>query len=143
MFQTLDQARKRLFNVLQERSRVLDLLCHALSSVAHSAKHSASGMRSRTSLDGRLSRLGPSMTDPIGCYTPEADLALADASDARARSAYLRKELKEAIDRTDKLTKAAHKSVNDGMTQKYSETVTLKVSEKLFKQLSKYVFFRP
>lgn len=67
------------------------------------------------------------MTDPIGPYTPEADLALADAQDARARSAYLRKELNDAIDRTDKLTRAAHKSVNDGMTQKFSETVTLKV----------------
>lgn len=123
---TLDQVRKRLFNVLQERSRVLDLLCHALSSIANSAKHSAHGPRSRTSLDGRLSRLGPSVTDPLGAYTPETDQALADAQDARARSAYLRKELKEAIERTDKLTRAAHKSVNDGMTQKLSETVTLK-----------------
>lgn len=130
----LDQARKRLFNVLQERSRVLDLLCHALSSIAHSAKNSAHGARSRSSLDGRLSRLGPSMTDPLGSYTPETDQALADAHDARTRSAYLRKELKESIERTDKLTKAAHKSVNDGMTQKYSETVTLKVrlSRKFF-----------
>ena len=67
------------------------------------------------------------MTDPIGCYTPEADLALADAYDARARSAYLRKELRDTNERTDRLTKADHKSVNDGMTQKFSETVTLKV----------------
>ncbi|WAR30651.1 CC105-like protein [Mya arenaria] len=111
---------------LHERSRVLDLLCHALSSVSNSGKFSAATSRSKTSLDGRLSRLGPSITDPIGSYTPEADHALADAQDARARGAYLRRELKDAIERTEKLTKAAHKSVNDGMTQKYSETVTLR-----------------
>ena len=63
-------------------------------------------------------------------YLPEADQALADAQDARARGAYLRKELKDAIDRTDKLTRAAHKSVNDGITQKYSETITLKVCQR-------------
>lgn len=126
--QVLDAARTRLFNALQERSRVLDLLCHALSSISNSALRNENGTlrRSRTSLDGRASRLGPSQADPLGSYTPEVDLALADAQDARARSAYLRKELKEAIERTEKLQKAAHKSVNDGMTQKLSETITLK-----------------
>lgn len=125
--QVLDAARTRLFNALQERSRVLDLLCHALSSISNSALRNENGTsRSRTSLDGRLSRLGPSQADPLGSYTPEVDQALADAQDARARSAYLRKELKEAIEKTEKLQKAAHKSVNDGMTQKLSETITLK-----------------
>lgn len=80
-------------------------------------------------MDGRLSRLGPSSADPLGCFTPETEQALADASDARGRSAYLRRELKDSIERTEKLTQAAHKSVNDGMTQKLSETVTLKVSQ--------------
>ena len=127
--QVLDAARTRLFNALQERSRVLDLLCHALSSISNSALRNENGTsRSRTSLDGRLSRLGPSQADPLGSYTPEVDQALADAQDARARSAYLRKELKEAIEKTEKLQKAAHKSVNDGMTQKLSETITLKVN---------------
>lgn len=123
----LDAARTRLFNALQERSRVLDLLCHALSSITNSALRNENGTgRSRTSLDGRVSRLGPSQADPLGSYTPEVDQALADAHDARARSAYLRKELKESVERTEKLQKAAHKSVNDGLTQKLSETITLK-----------------
>ena len=132
----MDAARTRLFNALQERSRVLDLLCHALSSISNSALRNENGTlsRSRTSLDGRASRLGPSQADPLGSYTPEVDLALADAQDARARSAYLRKELKEAIERTEKLQKAAHKSVNDGMTQKLSETITLKVCFQTFYQ---------
>lgn len=52
-----------------------------------------------------------------------------DAEEARARSAYLRRELKDAIDRTEKLQKAAHKSVNDGITQKVAETITLKVRD--------------
>lgn len=107
---------------------MLDLLCHALSSITNSALRNENGTgRSRTSLDGRVSRLGPSQADPLGSYTPEVDQALADAHDARARSAYLRKELKESVERTEKLQKAAHKSVNDGLTQKLSETITLKV----------------
>merc|ERR1711963_1149582 len=35
------------------------------------------------------------------------------ATDARNRSAYLRRELRAVIDRVDKLKQAAHKSVND------------------------------
>lgn len=129
----LDAARKRLFAVLQERSRVLDLLNHSLSSISNvnsamSNATTASGLRrSKSVQDGRFSRMNCSnLPDPLGPFTPEADQALADAEDARARSAYLRRELREAIDRTDKLQKAAHKSVNDGLTQKLSETVTLK-----------------
>ena len=124
---------------------MLDLLCHALSSVTNSAlRHENGTARSRTALDGRLSRcLGPSQADPLGSYTPEVDQALADAQDARARSAYLRKELREAIERTEKLQKAAHKSVNDGMTQKLSETITLKVTCPMTKKslLLRHLFF--
>ncbi|XP_048774873.1 coiled-coil domain-containing protein 105-like isoform X2 [Ostrea edulis] len=127
--QVLDAARRRLFNVLNERSRVMDLLNHSLSSANIGSQSAPSGMgRSRTSLDGRLSRLHEmsGQPDPLGPYTPEADQALVDSEEARARSAYLRRELKEAIDRTEKLQKAAHKSVNDGLTQKVAETITLK-----------------
>lgn len=130
----MDAARKRLFAVLQERSRVLDLLNQSLSSISNvnsamSNATTASGLRrSKSVQDGRFSRMNCSnLPDPLGPFTPEADQALADAEDARARSAYLRRELREAIDRIDKLQKAAHKSVNDGLTQKLSETVTLKV----------------
>ncbi|KAK6167254.1 hypothetical protein SNE40_021330 [Patella caerulea] len=130
--QTLDQARKRLFATLQERSRVLDLLCLSNSSITNAANQEQLKLkRSRSMIEGRMSRydgshIGAYQADPLGPYTPEADSALADASEARSRSLYLRRELKDAIDRTEKLQKAAHKSVNDGMTQKIAETVTLK-----------------
>lgn len=135
--QVLDAARRRLFNVLNERSRVMDLLNHALSATNAGSQSAPIGVgRSRTSMDGRLSRLQDmsgklgfmslGQPDPLGPYTPEADQALVDAEEARARSAYLRRELKDAIDRTEKLQKAAHKSVNDGITQKVAETITLK-----------------
>ncbi|OWF39564.1 coiled-coil domain-containing protein 105-like [Mizuhopecten yessoensis] len=129
--QVLDAARRRLFATLQERSRVLDLLNHALSSISNTASCMAgpgSLHRSKTSLDGRLSRLALATTqaDPLGPFTPEADQSLLDAEEARSRSGYLRRELKEAIERTEKLKEAAHKSVNDGITQKLSETITLK-----------------
>lgn len=115
----------------------MDLLNHALSAANAGSQSAPIGVgRSRTSMDGRLSRLQDmsgklgfmslGQPDPLGPYTPEADQALVDAEEARARSAYLRRELKDAIDRTEKLQKAAHKSVNDGITQKVAETITLK-----------------
>lgn len=71
--------------------------------------------------------MGAGKADPLGPYTPEVDTLLGDATDARNRSAYLRRELRCTIDRVDKLKQAAHKSVNEGLTQKVAETVTLKV----------------
>ena len=76
--QTLESARRRLFAVLQERSRVLDLLCHANSSITNSAQQSggrASGLDGRiTAIDSN--RLGAAAADALGPYTPETDQVL-------------------------------------------------------------------
>ncbi|XP_064616215.1 tektin-like protein 1 [Liolophura sinensis] len=125
--QVLDAARKRLFAVLQERSRVMDLLCHSISS-GHSGRrsHQSQEMNCVKGRGSSMENLSANITDQLGPFTPECEHSLADAKEARARSAYLRREVHEIIDKTEKLQKAAHKSVNDGLTQKLAETVTLK-----------------
>lgn len=75
--QILDAGRQRLFTVLQERSRVIDLLCHALNSIS-SAQGNHAKCRVPTSLDGRIldidsNRFGTAVADALGPYTPEAD----------------------------------------------------------------------
>ena len=113
--QVLDGARKRLTASLQERSRVLDLICHAVSAVR------GAGIK-----DQAEKPVTPPV-EPLGPYTPECARVISTAAEARQRSTNLRKEVAEAIEQTVKLQKAAHQSVNDGLTQKVAETVTMKV----------------
>jgi hypothetical protein len=73
--QALEHARRRLFAILQERTRVLDLLCHANSSILNAADRS-NGRSSR--LEGTVNsidstRLGSAAADNLGPYTPECD----------------------------------------------------------------------
>ena len=114
--QVLDGARKRLTASLQERSRVLDLVCHAVSSVRGAG------------IKDQVERPITPPVEPLGPYTPECARVISTAAEARQRSTNLRKEVAEAIEQTVKLQKAAHQSVNDGLTQKVAETVTMKVS---------------
>lgn len=79
---------------MQERSRVLDLVCAAMpsggvaSAMATSRTPRVSGGRMTMSADqergggGLDSQLA---IDPLGPYTPEADSALNEARDARDR----------------------------------------------------------
>ncbi len=119
--QVLDNARKRLKAVLSERNKVLDLICHAVSSV-----RASSGMRD-TNASGKTLADKTQGADPLSPHTPEVSEAIALAADARQRSVILRKEVIEAIDQTTKLQKAAYRSVNDGLTKKIAETTTMKV----------------
>ncbi|XP_033114899.1 coiled-coil domain-containing protein 105-like [Anneissia japonica] len=78
--QVLDMCRKRLNAVLQERNRVLDLLCHAVSSVTNASR--ISGRNSRNS-SGRSSRQDKLMTfgsNGLG-YTQQLDANMRDTSD--------------------------------------------------------------
>ena len=119
----LDNARKRLKAVISERSRVLDLICQSVPPM--SAVSSSLDLTSGKSLSASKE------TNPIGAYTPEVQEALSLAVDARKRSVVLRREVTEAIDQVQKLQRAAHKSVNDGLTKKIAETITVKVCKEI------------
>ena len=94
IFKVLNKSRKRQSDVIQERSRVMDLICHALPSVSASAgslpsRHAPGSFSYSASINGRSSGLGgmdagPEI-DPLGAYTPEVDAALKEAKDARDR----------------------------------------------------------
>lgn len=115
--QILDNARKRLKAVLSERQRVLDLKCENVST---STRSRATSKKNRDNAD-----VSPEV-NPVGPYTPEAAQAINLSEDAIKRSQILRQEVADAIDETQKLQKAAHKSVNDGLTKKVSESITAK-----------------
>ena len=140
---------------MQERNRVLDLICHAVSSVTSgrtSRNNSGRGTRNQPqntmsfganglgytqqinlnlqggSPQGQFTeRPGSPPTDPLGPYTPEASAAMEQAREARQRSVALRKEIKDAIENTKKLRDTAHAAVNEGINRKVAETVTLQV----------------
>ncbi|XP_071802475.1 tektin-like protein 1 [Asterias amurensis] len=154
--QILDQVRKRLNAVIQERNRVLDLICHAVSSVTNGRASRNNGRLSRQEKNmtmtfganslgytrqidvnmngnnGRSSKLdGEERSDelpidPLGPFTPEANAAIDQAREARNRSVRLRREIKDAIENTERLVETAHKAVNSGMNKKVAETITLR-----------------
>ncbi len=88
--QVLDKARKRLSDVTQERSRVLDLICHAIPATSASARPASRRTRctvpSTNGWPSSINCFSPMLDiDPLGAYTPEVDSALRDAAVARQR----------------------------------------------------------
>lgn len=86
----MDKARTRLSDVIQERTRVLDLICHAIPSISASAGPVAlrSGNFSTyyNTRPASVNGMSPMQdVDPLGAYTPEVDAALKDAKAARER----------------------------------------------------------
>ena len=65
---------------------------------------------------------------PYDSLSPEALQAMTLASEAATNSRVIRQELYNAIDHTQRLQQVAHASVNEGLTRKLAQTVTLTVS---------------
>ncbi|XP_078604089.1 tektin-like protein 1 [Branchiostoma floridae x Branchiostoma japonicum] len=127
--QELDGVRKLLTAVIQERSHVMDLITHAVSSVTANGRLS-SRREGRYSRQEEMRPESPSNPmlgepDPMGPYTPDAAKAIEEAREANLKSAALRRAIKDSIDKTTMLQQAAHRSVNDGLTQKLAETITM------------------
>jgi hypothetical protein len=184
--QVLSLARARLAAVLQERSRVTDLLCHSMSStvavshfssssssqvfgrqrkvgflpqslvpgnerlqrsksaqgsygVQRSKSHSApaplhlSVLREETgglreSLGSKEFEEDQTYPDPYETFSPESRDSVQVASEAILKSQETRRELRAAIDNKKLLQVSAHNTVNEGLTRKLAETVTLTVN---------------
>lgn len=77
------------------------------------------------------------MSHTIGCgpyeaLNPEAQQSMLLAREAISQSQTIRREVADAVDHTDRLQKAAHSSVNEGLTRKLAQTVTMTVSIQYF-----------
>ena len=78
--------------MIQERSRVLDLICAAIplgppSTVPQTSRTPRKMGRVSVSADGDRYGSEQPAIDPLGPYTPECDAALNEAKDARNRLA--------------------------------------------------------
>ena len=131
----LSSSRSRLSTVLQERSRVLDLVCHnqteahgllsARKAISLPKYHSRS---SSAPSPGQLSSvMSPVVAVRPNPLTDECNAAITQAVEAMERSRMVRKELASTIGHTARLQQAAHNSVNEGIIKKIAATVTLKV----------------
>lgn len=65
---------------------------------------------------------------PMEPLTPAAVEAMSAAEDARRASTETRKEAWAMVDHSGRAQHAAHRAVNQGLTQKLAQTVTLAVS---------------
>ena len=66
--------------------------------------------------------------DPYETFSPESRDSVQLASDAILKSQEIRRELRAAIDNKKLQQVAAHNTVNEGITRKLAETVTLTVN---------------
>jgi len=119
MLVTLGHCRRRLQAVIQERSLVLDFLTQAGTSLMATPSRYAP---SKTA-EGGAGKMPPA--DPLSPYTPEAAAAAAEAEQNIKVSKCLRSDTRALIDQTTNLQRQAHRSVNDALTRKIAETVSL------------------
>jgi len=130
----LSASRSRLSAVLQERSRVLDLVCHNQTTAALTSTHRPLGIprkhiRSSSAPNPSpvTTTVMPNITLRANPLTAECNVAMSQAAEARERSRAVRKELSSTIGHTTRLQQAAHNSVNESFIKKIAATITLKV----------------
>ena len=71
------------------------------------------------------------LAGPVNPLTPAAVEAVLGAENARKLSAEIRQESWMMADNTSRIQQAVHRTVNQGLTQKLAQTVTLAVRIKL------------
>ena len=67
-------------------------------------------------------------SEPYEIFSPESRESVEVASEAILKSQEIRRELRAAIDNKKLLQVATHNTVNEGLTRKLAETVTLTVN---------------
>ena len=135
----LSSSRSRLSTVLQERSRVLDLVCHnqtetqGLLSARRAMSLPKQHARSFSAPSPVLlsSPMSPNVALRPNPLTDECNAAISQAVEAMERSRMVRKELASTIGHTARLQQAAHNSVNEGIIKKIAATITLKVKSSI------------
>lgn len=115
MLSRLDHCRRRLKAVIQERSLVLDFAVQAATSMMTVPSKYMPNDKNKDSPPA----------DPLSPLTPEAAGALAEAEQTNKASKCLRGDTRALIAQTERLQRQAHSSVNDALTRKIAETVSL------------------
>ena len=116
--QMLASLRSQLLAAIQERSRVLQLTCRARSSVALCGGERTVSRRDPVSIEA----------DPLGAFTPDCSMLVNETATGLETGKKVRAEAASVVSHTERLQKASHDSVNEGLTRKLAETITLKVN---------------
>ncbi|XP_069775434.1 tektin-like protein 1 [Narcine bancroftii] len=125
MLQELDGARKRLQECYRERMLVLDLVPQMMSQTTKEARKDCLTPRVTKELaEVRDVNVMPSPT-PAGPYSYACEAAINKAKTMIVHSKALREKSDKLTEDAVALTKAAQKSVNDGLTQKMAECAVM------------------
>jgi len=125
--------RKRLSDVAQERCRVLDLVCQAMSFIQckSSQRPQTTPEIFRYSNSTRLIMRGSDVNlddleiDSVGALTPDAANALQDSKIICKKNKNLMKEISDCIEKCSFEKRMVQTNVNKGLSQKIAETQTL------------------
>lgn len=138
----LNASRSALTSVMQERSRTTELLCHSVSSSARSTQPTTSprhikalsapaiflGSHNQCKVSYWLLLAHTATVDgPLSSVTPAAMESIQRACELCQKSSVLRSECMQAIEMSHQHQSSMHQIVNDALTQKIAETVTLGV----------------